>query len=273
MGRVLTAIGIIVAVPLLFVGVLWARQERMIFLADDRVIAAPPGWARETLRTPDGIDLAFLVAAVPAGRPVVLHFHGNGGNAEDRTTLGALLHRAGYGVVLAEYRGYGGNRGRAGEEAIARDAVAYLDWVRARFRGSAVALWGESLGTGVVTRLAEGRDGIAAIVLESPFTSVADIARAAYPFLPTDRLLRHRFESLSRMPGVAAPLLVVASEQDRITPADQARRMAESARHGALLLLPGGAHPALLNDGTGEGLRAAIGFLGQRLASSPAHPR
>jgi len=261
----LTAIAVLAGIPLALVGALWAGQERMIFLPDARAIAAPPGWVRETLRTEDGLELAFLVAEAPPGAPVLLHFHGNGGNAEDRTGLGSLLRRAGYGVVLAGYRGYGGNPGRPGEEAFARDAEAYLAWTRARFAGSAVAVWGESLGSGVAARLAENRPGIAALVLESPFTSVADMARGIYPFLPTDWLLRHRFESLSRLPGIAAPVLVVASEGDRVTPAEQARRMAAGARNGRLAMLPGEAHPAVLNDASGEGVRAVLAFLGQHL--------
>jgi hypothetical protein len=152
-------------------------------------------------------------------------------------------------------------RPRPAEEALAADARAYLDWTRARFPGHPLALWGESLGSGVVTRLAEGEPGIAALVLESPFTSVADLAAGMYPWLPTDALLRHRFESLARLPGIAAPILVVAREQDRITPADHARRMAAAARDGRLVMLPGGAHPAVLNDAGGQGLRAALAFL------------
>jgi hypothetical protein len=256
-----TAIAIIAAVPLLLVGLLWMGQERLIFLPDARVAAAPPGWSRETLRSADELDLALLVAPAPPGAPVILHFHGNGGNAEDRTGLGSALNRAGHGVVLAEYRGYGGTPGRPGEAALARDAAAALAWTRARFPGHPLVLWGESLGTGVATRLAEGRTDIAALVLESPFTSVADLAAAMYPFLPTNLLLRHRFESLARIPAIAAPILVVASEQDRLTPPDHARRIVAAAPRAELVLLPGGAHPAILNDATGEGFRRVIAFL------------
>ena len=261
MRRVLTALALILALPMLLGGALWAGQERLIFIPDPRVIAAPLGWERATIRTADGLDLAFLVTPPPPGGPVVLHFHGNGGNAEDRTGLGTLLRRAGFGVVLAEYRGYGGNPGRPGEAAIAADAGALFDWTRARFPGAPMMLWGESLGSGAVTRLAEGRSDIAAIVLESPFTSVRDLAAGMYPWLPTEMLLRHPFESLSRMPRIAAPVLVVASEDDRITPPSHARRMAEAARDGRLVMLRGGAHPAVLNDASGEGVRAVLAFL------------
>jgi pimeloyl-ACP methyl ester carboxylesterase len=265
MRRLLTALALIAGLPLLLVGALWAGQERLIFMPDARAIAAPHGWERQALRTTDGLDLAFLTASAGPRAPVLLHFHGNGGNAEDRAGLGILLNRAGYTVVLAEYRGYGGNPGRPREDTIAADAATLLAWVQARFPGQPLVLWGESLGTGVVTRLAEDRPGIAALVLESPFTSVADLARGMYPVLPTDRLLRHRFESLSRLPRVSAPILVVASEQDRITPPGHALRMAAGARDGRLVMLPEGAHPAVLNDASGHAIGAVLGFLAEVL--------
>ncbi len=265
MRRVLTAIAIVAGLPLLLVGALWAGQERLIFLPDPRVIAAPPGWERPVIRSAEGRDLAFLAIAGRPSAPVVLHFHGNGGNAEDRAGLGGMLNRAGYSVVLAEYRGYGGNPGRPSEAGIVADAVLQLDWVRQRFPGAPVVLWGESLGSGVATALAENSTGIAALVLESPFTSVADLAREMYRVLPTDLLLRHRFESLSRLPGIAAPVLVVASERDRITPVEHARRMAEAARDARLVVLPGGAHPTVLNDASGQGLREVMLFLRERV--------
>ena len=261
MRRVLILLGLIVAVPVLVGGGIWASQDRLIFRPDARAIAAPPDWLRETVRGADGVDLALLVAPGVPGLPILLHFHGNGGNAQDRSDLGLLLNNSGYGVVLVEYRGYGGNPGRPSEAAFAADAAALLAWTRSRFPGAPVVLWGESLGTAVVTRLAEGRRDIAAVVLESPFTSVTDIAADAYPWLPTRLLLRHRFENLARMPQITAPVLVVASEGDRLTPASQAARVAAAAPHARLVLLPGGRHPAVLNDDSGQGLRAVLGFL------------
>lgn len=263
MRRMLIALTVVAALPLLLGGVLWLGQEKLIFLPDDRVIGAPPGWERPLLRRAGEPDLAFLVARVAPGRPVVLHFHGNGGNAEDRVPIAELLISAGYNIVLAEYRGYGGNAGRPGEADFGRDAEALLGWVRDAFPGAPLVLWGESLGTAIVTRLAERREGIAAVVLESPFTSVAALAAAAYPWLPTGLLLRHRFDSLAHVPGIAAPMLVVGSAADRLTPPDHAQRMAAAAREAELLILPGGAHPAVLNDAAGEGMRAVLDFIGR----------
>lgn len=261
MRRVLILLGLAMAVPFLVGGSIWARQEHLIFRPAGGPIVAPPGWSRETFRSTDGLELAMLVATGTTARPIILHFHGNGGSAEDRIHLGAALNNAGYGVVLAEYRGYGGNPGSPAEAAFARDAATLLDWIHQRFPDCPVALWGESIGTGVVTRLAEGRPDIVAVILESPFTSVAALAAEAYPWLPTDWLLRHRFENLARMPGIAAPVIVIASEGDRLTTAAQARRVAAAAPDARVVLLPGGRHPAVLNDESGQGMPVVLRFL------------
>jgi len=259
--RMLTAIAIVLGVPVLLTGLLWAGQERLIFQADRRRLSAPEGWQMARLRTGDGLALAFLVAEGRPDRPVILHFHGNGGHAGDRAELMRILNNAGYSVVLTEYRGYGGNPGRPGEAAFAADARTYLAWTRSRFPDRPVVVWGESLGSAVATRLAAGQDGIAGVILESPMTSVADLARRMYPMLPTGLLLRHPFESLAHVPGIAAPILIVATETDPITPPTHARRIARAARQASLVILPGGAHPAILQDASGEGLRAALRFL------------
>ena len=269
MRRMLTALAIFASLPILLTGLLWAGQERLIFLPDPRRLMAPDGWQMPAIRTADGLDLAFLVAEGRPDRPVILQFHGNGGNAGDRIGLFQIFNNAGYSIVLAEYRGYGGNPGRPGEAFLVADAGAYLVWTRTQFPGRPLVLWGESLGSAVATRLATGSPDIAGVILESPMTSVADLARGMYPFLPTDLLLRHPFESLAHLPGIAAPILVVATESDRITPASHARRMAESARSARLVMLPGGAHPAVLNDPSGEGARAALRFLATLPVGAP----
>jgi pimeloyl-ACP methyl ester carboxylesterase len=263
MRRVLTLLALLAALPAMLGCALWLGQERLIFLPDSRIIAAPPGWERAVLDRPGEPPLAFLLARGEPGRPVVLHFHGNGGNAEDRAGLGDTIRRAGYSVVLAEYRGYGGNPGQPGEAAFATDAAALLGWLRQRFPTEKLILWGESLGSASVTRIAEGRSDVAAIILESPFTSVAALAAASYPWLPTGLLLRHRFENLARMPAIAAPILIVTSMGDRLTPPEHAARLAASAPDARVIELPGAAHPAILNDPSGQGMHAALAFIGR----------
>jgi fermentation-respiration switch protein FrsA (DUF1100 family) len=126
--------------------VVWASQERIIFRPDARRIGeVPPRFARARLRltqvtTPDGLELTFWAADPLPGRPTLVVFHGNAGNAADRAPLLAPFAEAGYGLVLAEYRGYGGNPGCPSEAGFLADARAYLDWVAAAWGDASPAL-------------------------------------------------------------------------------------------------------------------------------------
>jgi pimeloyl-ACP methyl ester carboxylesterase len=147
----------------LAVAALWALQGKLIFQSDDRVLGDPPpdlpGFSRALLETADCLSLVFWEAAPQAGKPVILYFHGNGGNAGDRATSLLPLVQQGYGLVLAEYRGYGGNGGKPTEAMLLADGARYLAYVRQHFRDHDIVLWGESLGGGIALRGAAADDG------------------------------------------------------------------------------------------------------------------
>lgn len=267
---------------------LWAGQERLLFLPDARPLAAsaealgPERLGRfraERLATADGLDLAFLAA--PPTRPgaaVVVVFHGNAGNAADRAPILAPVAAAGHGVVLAGYRGYGGNPGSPSEAGFAEDARATFTWAAERWPGAPLVPWGESLGTGVAARVAEERQAagtpVAGVVLDSPYTAVADLAAAMFPWLPTRALLRHPFESASRLAAAEAPVLVVHGEEDRVIPASHGRAVAAAraaaGRRTEALFLPGVGHPAFALDRSGRAMAAALRLLDAVAPPPPA---
>ena len=128
------------------------------------------------------------------------------GIAGSAATLAAALRERGYGVLLFDYRGYGGNPGTPTEDGLAVDARAARSFVLARpeAAGTRLVYFGESLGSGVATRLAaEHRP--AALVLRSPFTSMADVGAFHYPLLPVRWLLSDRFDTASRIAGLGCP--------------------------------------------------------------------
>jgi uncharacterized protein len=250
------------------VALVWGRQERLIFRPDARPLGpVPPGlaasrFALERLRTADGLDLQFWAAPPLPGYPVLVVFHGNVGNAADRSPLLAPFAEAGHGMVLAEYRGYAGNPGTPSETGFLEDARAYLDWVAAAWGEAAPILCGESIGSGVAVRMAKERPA-RALVLDAPYTSMADLAAAMYRWLPARALLRHRFDSMACLPEVRVPLLVLHGEADDLIPPDHGRRVAAAAGGPAeFLLLPGVGHPVLGNDPAGRGAAAVRRFLG-----------
>ncbi|HUC72657.1 MAG TPA: alpha/beta hydrolase [Stellaceae bacterium] len=222
------------------------------------------------LRTDDGLTLFSWYLPPRTGRPVVAYFHGNGGHIGYRAERLRRLARDGFGVLLAEYRGYAGNPGWPCEAGLFADGEAALDFLAdSGIKSDEIVLWGESLGSGVAVHLA-ARHKVAALILEAPFTSVADAAQRHYPFVPAVLLVRDRFDSLSRIGRVAAPLLVLHGERDMVVP----------ARHGRALLAaatapkegwfsPEASHENLARFGA---LEAAIDFIERRVCIPTPEP-
>ncbi|MCW3473572.1 alpha/beta hydrolase [Limobrevibacterium gyesilva] len=256
-------LGALALYVVLLVG-LYALQRRIIFLPDrtrpDPVAAGVPEVRVVPIATADGLTLyAWTVPpAVPDGF-VVLYLHGNGGNVGNRAGRIQRFMAAGWGVLMPEYRGYGGNPGSPSEAGLLEDArAAFATLRRMGVPPARTLLWGESLGTALAVRLATEAD-VAAVLLESPYTSMADLARLRYPFVPVDRLLKDRFESLSRIGAVRAPVLVMHGAHDTIVPPAMGRAMHAAAKGPAeLWLAPDAGHNDLATFGAVE---AAVGFV------------
>ncbi|GAC1337675.1 MAG: alpha/beta hydrolase [Acetobacteraceae bacterium] len=202
---------------------LYFAQRRILFVPDlarpDVMAVGQPGLRAITLRTADGLDLlAWWLPPPSRGRPVLLYFHGNGGNLADRAERVRRFAAAGFGVLMPEYPGYGGNPGSPSERTLFETAAAALQFLEAQdVRDRRVAVYGESLGTGVAAWAAMGRR-FGAVVLESPFTSVTALASERYWFLPVPWLVRDPFDTLGRIGRVEAPLLVAVGGRDQVVP-------------------------------------------------------
>jgi fermentation-respiration switch protein FrsA (DUF1100 family) len=162
-------------------------------------------------------------------------------------------------VVLAEYRGYGGNPGRPSEAALQRDGVALLDALRLRDVPPArIVVYGESLGSGVALHLASA-ERFAAVVIEGGFSSLSEVAQHHYPWLPVRPFILDRFDNLARIGAVDAPILILHGLDDEVVPVRLARRLYDAAPEPkALALLPGVGHNDLYIRG---GIERVLGFL------------
>ena len=215
------------------VGGLWMLQDRLIYFPGPDPGPAVGPWGERSVETEDGLELSVWLRIDDAAtdRPLVIVFPGNAGNRAGRIPLGNGLAQAGYGVVLGEYRGYGGNPGRPSEAGLTADAVAIIRMARELGLGAAgVVYFGESLGAAVAIGAAsvEPPD---ALVLGSPFTSMVDVGRHHFPWLPVGRLVRDRYPSIERIDrgeidGV--PTLVIGGTADRTVPIGQSRAIAEA---------------------------------------------
>ena len=250
-GIILLVVAAVLATPVVL---LWAFQRRLLYFPVPRTVppaaSVLPGAEEVTFDAADGVRLRGWF--VPAARGVgsgaapgaVLVCNGNGGNRSMRAPLAAALARMGLHVLLFDYRGYGGNPGHPSEEGLAADARAALDHLAARpeVDPARVVYFGESLGAAVALRLATERPP-AALVLRSPFASLAEVGRLHYPLLPVSLLLRDRYDSAALAGRLAAPLLVLAGGRDQIVPADHSRRLfAAAPQPKRLAVLDGADH-------------------------------
>ncbi len=223
-------------------------ERHFIYFPERRLAATPAeiGLEFEDLhfRAADGTKLrGWLVPG--RGEIALLWFHGNAGNIGDRVDLLGELHRElGLTIFIIDYRGYGESEGTPSESGLYLDAEAALAELTQRLGMAAdqIALFGQSLGTAVAVELAY-RHPPAGLILEAPFTSVRDMAKRHYPWLPVRSLLRTRFDSLSKIADVSAPVLIIHGEDDETVPVEMGERLFSAAREPKrLLTIPRAGH-------------------------------
>jgi len=179
----------------------------------------------------DGTKLFGWYVQASAASPVLLWCHGNAGNVIHRLDNLAELYRMGLSVFIFDYRGYGRSSGKPSEEGLYQDALAaygYLAGTRG-VRPERLILFGRSLGASVASEIAVQRPA-AGLILESPFPSIAAMARVHYAGLPMHWLLSGRFLLAERLARVSMPVLVIHGDRDDIVPIALGREVFDAAR-------------------------------------------
>lgn len=261
---------VVAAAYALLVAIAFFAQKSLLYLPNTpgRELTASPSeigldYEDVAIVTGDGLSLHGWYVPAPSSR-VLLFFHGNAGNISHRLASIRQFHSLGLSILIIDYRGYGESEGEPSESGLQRDAEAawrYLTETR-KAAPENIVLFGRSLGGSVAAWLA-ARTQPRALIVESAFTSVPDIAQEVYPWLPARWLSRMQHATRGYVREVHCPVLVIHSRNDEIIPYHHGERIFAAANEPRALLTIAGSH----NDsfvGDEEGYLEGIqGFLSE----------
>ncbi len=249
-------------VVVLLVAAACALQHKMIFFPDRTITRTPDqlGLIYEDVyyETADGVLINGWFIPVEGAERTLLFLHGNAGNLSNRLEILKLFHELGLSIFIIDYRGYGRSQGTPDEAGTYSDALGawrYLTEVRGLSDRSIIVL-GRSLGGAVATWLAS-RHTPAALILESTFTSIADMSKYYSFALPLTPLIRIHYASIDRIGDIQCPVLIAHSPADTIVPFELGRALFAAARQPKRFLELRGGH----NDGfvtTGDAYRLGM---------------
>ena len=159
----------------------------------------------------------------------ILFLHGNAGSLENRIHKINHFKDMNVNFLLVAWRGFSGNKGTPTEKGLYEDAESAVRWLKSKgVRENNIIVYGESLGTGVATEIAQNKN-FAGIILESPFTSMIDAGKDKYPYLPVRLLLKDRYESNKKIKNINSPILIMHGKVDNIVPFHMGKKMYELA--------------------------------------------
>ena len=180
--------------------------------------------------TEDNIDLLAWYHNKDINKfKTILYLHGNAGSLENRIHKINHFEDMNINFLLLSWRGFSGNKGEPTEQGLYQDARSAVKWlIKQGVFEENIIIYGESLGTGVTSEIAQNRN-FAGIILESPFTSMVAAGKSKYPIFPIRLLLKDRYESDKKIKNIKSPVLIMHGEQDNIVPFWMGEKMFELA--------------------------------------------
>tara|TARA_B110001452_G_scaffold139049_1_gene115602 strand:+ start:33 stop:851 length:819 start_codon:yes stop_codon:yes gene_type:complete len=159
----------------------------------------------------------------------IIFFHGNAGKLENRIHKINHFKDIDVNFLIIAWRGFSGNSGNPSENGLYEDAESAVRWLKRKgLKNKDIVLYGESLGTGIVTHIAQ-KNKFAGVILESPFTSMIDAAKNVYPYFPIRLLLKDKYESDKKIKNIKSPILIMHGKKDKIVPFWMGQKMYKMA--------------------------------------------
>ena len=243
--------------------VLFFAQRAFIFPIPQTQRTSPeaagfPEAEEHVLPTADGEKVIVWHVPAKPGHAVVIYFPGNGDFLAGLAGRFRDITLDGTGLVALSYRGYAGSSGQPSEQGLLRDAAAAYAFTTMRYAAERIVVWGFSLGSGVAVALA-AEQPVGKLILEAPYTSIADVAASAFPMLPVRWLVRDQFHSDRRIARVTAPLLIMHGARDPTIPLRFGERLFALAHEPKQFVrFPEGGHNDLGDFGAVETARRFI---------------
>ena len=178
----------------------------------------------------DGIELlAWYHKKIKEKNKTILFLHGNAGSLENRIHKINHFNDMDVNFLIISWRGFSGNKGHPTEKGLYEDAKSGVNWLKKKgIKEKNIIIYGESLGTGIATEIAQNNN-FAGVILESPFTSMVAAAKSNYPIFPIRLLLKDKYESDKKIKNIKSPILIMHGGKDKVVPFWMGKKLYELA--------------------------------------------
>jgi fermentation-respiration switch protein FrsA (DUF1100 family) len=232
---------------LVILGFVYIWQKNLIYYPSRDIYRNPGDINLEfddlRLETKDGKHISAWYIPAEKSRGVLLFCHGNAGNIADRLESILIFHELRLDVLLFDYRGYGTSEGSPNEKGTYLDAEAAWEYLvnEKNIPPEKIVLFGESLGSAIAAHVAL-KHKVGGLIVESGFTSIPDMGRLSFPYLPVSLLSRFRYSTIDIIDKIKAPKLFIHSSQDEIVPYEYGVTLYEKAREPKEFIQIKGSH-------------------------------
>ncbi|WP_241148073.1 alpha/beta hydrolase [Lacinutrix jangbogonensis] len=258
--RLKTVLKIGLGLYLTFGTLLYMFQEKLLFLPtvleQDYNFNFSYNFEEITLKTNDDAALNAIHFKAKNPKGVILYFHGNAGNLSRWGNIAEFFVAKDYDVLVMDYRTYGKSTGKLSEQAFYNDADLFYNYLKKYYSEDKITLYGRSLGTGLATFLAS-KHKPKQLILETPYTSIAAIAKHRFPFFPINLLLNYKFPSNTFITKVSCPITIFHGTEDVVVPYKFGKELSEipPKQQTTFVTIEGGRHNDLIRfDAYSEGI-------------------
>ena len=262
--RVKKLVLVLVAIYVMIGAGLYLLQEKMLFLPtvlpQEHMYSFNHPFEEVYLFPDDGASLNGIHFKVESPKGVILYFHGNAGDLQRWGEITEYFVKLNYDVLVMDYRGYGKSTGKRSESAFYSDGQLFYNYLLQRYSEEDITVYGRSLGSGVATKMT-ATNAPKQLILESPYYSIADVAKHRFPMFPVKSLLTYRFPNYENLMDIACPTFILHGTDDYVVPFSSGEKLSKISSKSEVHLIPilNGGHNDLVDfESYHKGIRSIL---------------